>query len=152
DSTSMLQATVRRVQNGSRFHPPVLVANEEHRFIIAEQLRQTGCEPTAIILEPEGRNTAPAIALAARFIQERDPDALLLVMPSDHLIRDEAAFAAAIDSAAAAAEEQDALLTFGIRPDRPETGYGYICCGAALGAHNDVHRVDRFVEKPDLAT
>jgi len=152
DSESMLQATVRRVANSARYHQPILVTNDDHRFIIAEQLRQSGCDTTAIILEPEGRNTAPAIALAARFVQERDPDALLLVMPSDHLIRDEAAFAAAIDSAAAAAEEHDALLTFGIRPDRPETGYGYICCGAPLGAHNDVHQVDRFVEKPDLAT
>lgn len=152
DADTMLQATVRRVKDGGRFHPPVLVANEEHRFIIAEQLRQSGAEATAIILEPEGRNTAPAIALAARFIQERDPEALLLVMPSDHLIRDEAAFAAAIESAVAAAKERNALLTFGIRPDRPETGYGYICCGAPLGAHNDVHQVDRFVEKPDLTT
>ncbi|HEY4545653.1 MAG TPA: mannose-1-phosphate guanylyltransferase/mannose-6-phosphate isomerase [Pedomonas sp.] len=152
DSSSMLQATISRVKDAGRYHPPVLVANEEHRFIIAEQLRQAGSEATAIILEPEGRNTAPAIALAARFILERDPEALLLVMPSDHLIRDTAAFAVAIDAAVAAAEERRALLTFGIRPDRPETGYGYICCGAPLGAHNDVHQVDRFVEKPDLAT
>ena len=152
DSSSMLQATVNRVKDRGRYHSPVLVANEEHRFIIAEQLRQSGCDATAIILEPEGRNTAPAIALAARFILERDPEALMLVMPSDHLIRDTAAFATAIDAAVAAAEERNALLTFGIRPDRPETGYGYICCGAPLGAHNDVHQVDRFVEKPDLAT
>ena len=152
DSDSMLQATVSRVTDSGRFHPPVIVANEDHRFIIAEQLRQCSCEATAIILEPEGRNTAPAIALAARFILERDPEALLLVMPSDHLIRDTAAFATAVDAAVAAAVERNALLTFGIRPDRPETGYGYICCGAPLGAHNDVHQVDRFVEKPDLAT
>ena len=152
DSDSMLQATVSRVTDSGRFHSPVIVANEDHRFIIAEQLRQCSCEATAIILEPEGRNTAPAIALAARFILERDPEALLLVMPSDHLIRDTAAFATAVDAAVNAAVERNALLTFGIRPDRPETGYGYICCGAPLGAHNDVHQVDRFVEKPDLAT
>ncbi|MGK2284941.1 mannose-1-phosphate guanylyltransferase/mannose-6-phosphate isomerase [Pedomonas sp. V897] len=152
DSRTMLQATVRRVMDGARYRAPLLVANEEHRFIIAEQLRQCGCAPEAIILEPEGRNTAPAIALAARFALERDPEALLLVMPSDHLIRDEAAFAAAVEAAAVAAGERHALLTFGIRPDRPETGYGYICCGAPLEGHNDVHAVDRFVEKPDLKT
>ncbi|WP_310593353.1 mannose-1-phosphate guanylyltransferase/mannose-6-phosphate isomerase [Pedomonas mirosovicensis] len=152
DSHSMLQTAVRRVMNGGRYGAPVLVANEEHRFIIAEQLRQTDCQPAAIILEPEGRNTAPAIALAARFVMERDPEALILVMPSDHLIRDEAAFRTAVEAAVAAAEEHRALLTFGIRPDRPETGYGYICCGAPLDGHNDVHSVDRFVEKPNLKT
>lgn len=152
DSETMMQATVRRVTDGKRFHPPVLVANEEHRFIIAEQLRQAKCEPKAIILEPEGRNTAPAIALAARLVHEQDPEGILLVMPSDHVIQDTAAFSTAIEAAVAVARSRSALLTFGIRPNRPETGYGYIHCGAPVDGHNDVHLVDRFVEKPDLAT
>src|SRR5207248_11609712 len=100
---SMLQETVRRVGDGERFAAPVIVANDEHRFIIAEQLRQVGVTPQAIILEPVGRNTAPAAAIAALMLATSDPAALLLVMPSDHAIADPAAFAAALACAAAAA-------------------------------------------------
>ena len=100
---SLLQQTVRRVSARDRYARALLVANEEHRFIIAEQLREIGAEPCAVLLEPIGRNTAPAACVAALVLVETDPDPLMLLMPSDHIIEDEAAFAAAIDSAAAAA-------------------------------------------------
>ncbi len=139
---TMLRMTAARVADRTRFAPPIVVASAAHADEIARQLG----DDLTLILEPAGRNTAPAIALAAL---EADPDSLLLVMPSDHVIGDPAAFDAAIDRAAAAASG-GWLMTFGIAPDRPETGYGYIKRGAALG--DGVFAVDRFVEKPDLAT
>jgi mannose-1-phosphate guanylyltransferase/mannose-6-phosphate isomerase len=147
---SLLQETVRRVGDRTRFAAPLVVANDEHRFIIAEQLRQIAIAPQAIILEPVGRNTAPAAAIAALMLATNDPDALLLVMPSDHAIADPAAFAAALSRAAAAARG-GALVTFGITPDRPETGYGYIRRGAALSGQDGSYEVAAFVEKPDRA-
>src|SRR5205814_4598376 len=102
--TSLLQQTVSRIVGKPDFAPPVIVANEEHRFIIAEQLREIGVEPAALLLEPVGRNTAPAAAVAALRIAETAPDALMLVMASDHAIRDTAAFHAAVGRAAAAAK------------------------------------------------
>ncbi|MEX6723461.1 mannose-1-phosphate guanylyltransferase/mannose-6-phosphate isomerase [Parapedomonas caeni] len=148
---TMLQATVKRTADAGRFHPPVLVANEDHRFIIAEQLRLAGTEPAAIILEPEGRNTAPAIALAAHFALDLDPEALILVMPSDHVIRDVPAFLAAVAAGASVVAATGDHLTFGITPGHAETGYGYIKCGKADG-ESPVRPVERFVEKPDRAT
>lgn len=147
---TLLQQTVARVAGKARFAPPLIVANEEHRFIIAEQLRQAGREPGAILLEPQGRNTAPAIALAA--LAARDADAVLLVMPSDHLIQNTAAFHDAIARAQAAVAATGGLATFGIHPTRPETGYGYIQRGAPLNGHEGCFRVARFVEKPDSET
>jgi mannose-1-phosphate guanylyltransferase / mannose-6-phosphate isomerase len=149
---SLLQQTVRRVAGRDRFAPPLLVANEEHRFVIAEQLREIGPQQQALLLEPVGRNTAPAACIAALAIAESEPDGLMLLLPSDHLIADEPSFAAAIDRAAAAARG-GALVTFGIAPERPEIGYGYIERGDALEAVEGVFRVARFVEKPaiDLA-
>lgn len=147
---SMLQETVRRV-SGVGFGPPMIVCNGEHRFMIAEQLRSIGIEPSAIVLEPEGRNTAPAVAAAAVLLAGQDPDAIMLVMPSDHVINDVPGLHAAIAKATAAAEN-GALVTFGITPDRPETGYGYIRRGAACDGLAGCYRVERFVEKPDLAT
>ncbi|MCS3808258.1 mannose-1-phosphate guanylyltransferase/mannose-6-phosphate isomerase [Xanthomonas sp. 4461] len=143
---SMLQATWLRSAPVAG-HSPIVVANEEHRFMAAEQLQQLGVKPSAILLEPKGRNTAPAIAVAALEATRDGTDPLLLVLPSDHVIRDEAAFQAAVTVAAAAAE-QGKLVTFGIKPTAPETGYGYIKAGAGTGAT----AVERFVEKPDLAT
>ncbi|MCC4633011.1 mannose-1-phosphate guanylyltransferase/mannose-6-phosphate isomerase [Xanthomonas dyei] len=143
---SMLQATWLRSAPVAA-HAPIVVANEEHRFMAAEQLQQLGVKPSAILLEPKGRNTAPAIAVAALEATRNGGDPLLLVLPSDHVIRDEAAFQAAVTVAAAAAE-QGKLVTFGIKPTAPETGYGYIKAGAGTGAT----AVERFVEKPDLAT
>ncbi len=146
---SLLQQTLRRVADRDRFAPPLLVANEEHRFIIAEQLREIGAPARALLLEPVGRNTAPAACVAALALAESDPDALMLLLPSDHMIADEAAFAAATSRAAAAARG-GALVTFGITPERPETGYGYIRRGPALDAVEGVFRVAEFVEKPGL--
>jgi mannose-1-phosphate guanylyltransferase / mannose-6-phosphate isomerase len=146
---SLLQQTVRRVSARDRYARPLLVANEEHRFIIAEQLREIGAEPRAVLLEPIGRNTAPAACVAALALVETDPDPdpLMLLMPSDHIIADEAAFAAAIDNAAAAARS-GSLVSFGITPERPETGYGYILRGAAFDGVSGVFRIAQFVEKP----
>ncbi|MBK9495451.1 MAG: mannose-1-phosphate guanylyltransferase/mannose-6-phosphate isomerase [Xanthomonadales bacterium] len=146
EDISMLQATWRRVAPlaGRR---PIVVANQEHRFMAAEQLREMGAEPSAILLEPVGRNTAPAIAVAALEAMRDGEDALLLVLPSDHVIRDEAAFHAVVRAALPAARE-GRLVTFGIVPTAPETGYGYIQATAGEG----VRAVAQFVEKPDRAT
>jgi mannose-1-phosphate guanylyltransferase/mannose-1-phosphate guanylyltransferase/mannose-6-phosphate isomerase len=141
---TMLQATAARVADRARFEAPIVVANAAHADAIEAQLDAVGCKPRALVLEPAGRNTAPAIALAALV----DPEALLLVMPSDHVIGDVDAFRAAIDQAAPLAE-QGWLVTFGIAPEHPETGFGYIKLGEPLA--DGVHRVDRFVEKPPLA-
>lgn len=148
---SMLQATAKRTQ-GDGFGQPLLVCNEEHRFIVAEQLQQAGIAPREIILEPVGRNTAPAVAVAALRLSQQDPDALMLVTPSDHVILDEDSFQHAVQSAAKAAD-QGALVTFGITPNTPETGYGYIQRGPIWqGDVEGVFQVSQFVEKPDKAT
>lgn len=147
---SLLQDTAGRVA-GPDFADPVVVCNEEHRFVIAEQLRQIGITPHALMLEPAARNTAPAIAAAAAFLLREDPASLMLVLPSDHVIRDDAAFKAAVTIAAAAATA-GRLVTFGIKPAHPETGYGYIQQGSVLPGIVGAHAVARFVEKPDLAT
>jgi mannose-1-phosphate guanylyltransferase / mannose-6-phosphate isomerase len=146
---SLLQRTVRRVADRQGFAPPLLVANEEHRFIIAEQLREIAVVPRALLLEPVGRNTAPAACIAALALTEAEPDPLMLVMPSDHTISDAAAFAGAIERAASAARA-GALVSFGIAPERAETGYGYIRRGGALDGAEGVFAVAEFVEKPGL--
>ena len=143
---SLLQQTVRRVTGDGRFTTPLLVANEEHRFIIAEQLREIEAVPYALLLEPVGRNTAPAACVAALALSETDPDPLMLVLPSDHTIGDASAFLAAVDRAATAARN-GALVTFGITPESAETGYGYIRRGITLETEG-VFTVVRFVEKP----
>jgi len=143
---SLLQQTVRRVADSERFAAPLLVANEEHRFIIAEQLREISLMPRALLLEPIGRNTAPAACVAALALSEADPDPLMLVMPSDHTIGDNQAFLAAVDLAASAARN-GALVSFGIAPERAETGYGYIRRGGSLETQG-VFAVAEFIEKP----
>jgi mannose-1-phosphate guanylyltransferase/mannose-6-phosphate isomerase len=143
---TMLQATWERVAPIAG-RPPLVVANEEHRFVAAEQLQQLGVQPQAILLEPVGRNTAPAIAVAALEATLEEGDPVLLVLPSDHVIADEEAFRAAVLSALPTAREGK-LVTFGIVPTGPETGYGYIKASSG-GA---VRAVDRFVEKPDAET
>jgi len=143
---TMLQATWLRVADIAA-HPPIVVANESHRFVAAEQLQQAGTAPSAILLEPIGRNTAPAIAAAALEARRNGDDPLLLVLPSDHLINDITRFHQAIAQAATIAE-QGKLVTFGIQPTAPETGYGYIKAVAGDGPRT----IERFVEKPDLAT
>jgi mannose-1-phosphate guanylyltransferase/mannose-6-phosphate isomerase len=144
----MLQETLQRL-NPEECARPIVVCNEEHRFMVAEQLRQLELSAAAIILEPEGRNTAPAVALAALQAAADDPQALLLVLPADHVIQDVAAFAAAVAKAAPLAQ-QGRLMTFGVVPTKAETGYGYIRCGEPMGA--DLYALDSFVEKPDAAT
>lgn len=145
---SMLQATVARLAGASAI-APLVICNEEHRFLVAEQLRQLDKEGSTIILEPVGRNTAPAIALAALHLAAENPDALMLVLPADHLIRNTDAFHASVDAALPLARAGK-LVTFGIAPSHPETGYGYIQQGAAL--EEDVFAVARFVEKPNEET
>jgi mannose-1-phosphate guanylyltransferase/mannose-6-phosphate isomerase len=147
---TMLQATWLRAAPLADA-APIVVANEEHRFLVAEQLRQIGAPTPAILLEPVGRNTAPAIAAAALQATADGEDPLLLVLPSDHVVRDVEAFRAAVRRAAGAAD-RGALVTFGIHPDAPETGFGYIQSGAELSADDAVFKVLRFVEKPDIAT
>ncbi|HUZ73188.1 MAG TPA: mannose-1-phosphate guanylyltransferase/mannose-6-phosphate isomerase [Stellaceae bacterium] len=145
---TLLQEAALRVGDATRFAPPVVVANDEHRFIVAEQLRVAGMAPAAIVLEPVGRNTAPAVTVAALRLVAAADDALMLVMPSDHAIADTAGFLAAIDRAAAAAR-CGRLVTFGITADRPETGYGYIRRGSAVPGCPGCYDVAGFVEKPD---
>jgi len=147
---SLIQDTVLRAA-GTGFGAPIIICNTEHRFLIAEQLRETGVAPEAIVLEPQGRNTAPAAAIAALMIAQKDPQGLMLLMPADHIVRNRAAFLEAVASAAAAAR-QGRLVTFGITPDSPETGYGYIRRGAPLKDLANSFAVERFVEKPDAAT
>lgn len=137
---TMFEATIARCGDGARFAGPIVVANARHVELIEGQL---GACPATLILEPVARNTAPAIALAALIA---DPDAPLLVMPSDHVIADQAAFDAAVDAALPLVRD-GWLATFGITPDGPETGYGYIRVGEEIGA--GVHRVERFIEKPN---
>ena len=143
---TMLQETWRRVA-GLTDAGPVVVGNLDHRFMLAEQLREIGAKPRAILLEPFGRNTAPAIAAAALELTADGGDALMLVLPSDHAIADVPAFHAAVREAIPAALD-GRLVTFGVVPARAETGYGYIKAAAGEG----VRAVERFVEKPDQAT
>lgn len=142
---TLLQQTWLRVADIAD-KAPIIVANDEYRFIVAEQMRSIGVEPSAILLEPVGRNTAPAIAVAALFALSLDEDPLLLVMPSDHVIEDEAQFLASIQTASTVAA-QGKIVTFGMVPDRPETGYGYIQATAGEG----IRDIATFVEKPELA-
>ncbi len=153
---TMLQATWRRIAALSSLSP-IVVANEDHRFLVAEQLRVIGAPTPRIVLEPVGRNTAPAIAAAALIAQLDGDDPLLLVLPSDHVVRDDAAFRDAVRMAMPAAEA-GALVTFGIMPHAPETGFGYIQIDARqiearhADAGDGVRKVLRFVEKPDATT
>ncbi len=147
---SLFQATLDRLQGLADCAAPTIVCNADHRFLVAEQLRLAGKDDARILLEPCGRNTAPAIAIAALAIQEVDPDATLLVLPADHLIADTDAFIEAVNAARELSAESH-LVTFGVVPDVPETGYGYIRRGEQL-PESSGFKVDRFVEKPDAAT
>lgn len=146
---SLYQETVLRASRLPEVEPPVTVCSDDHRFMVGEQLQEIGIRHGGILLEPIARNTAPAIALAALHVLDRDDQAMMLVLPADHLIEDEAAFFEAVIRATGLAAE-DWLVTFGIQPDAPEIGYGYIARGEQLGEGS--FRVGRFVEKPDLVT
>lgn len=146
---TIFQETLLRLQGLPDLAPPLIVCNNEHRFLAAEQLRAIDTQPLAIMLEPFGRNTAPAVAVAAFAAQANDADALLLVLPADHLIQDIASFHNAIRSAVILAQ-QGKLVTFGIAPNEPATGFGYIERGARLNDTDHSFGVARFVEKPSL--
>ena len=159
---TMLQETVRRLDGLDEEHPrqavgqidPIVVCNEAHRFLVAEQFRVMGRRPAEIILEPKGRNTAPALTLAALSAIRGGSDPVLLVMPADHTIRNEVGFRAAVADACVIARE-GAVVTFGIVPSKPETGYGYIRQGPvyeAKGLAGSAYLLNGFVEKPDVAT
>ena len=149
---SMLAETVARVGNGDRYAAPMVICNEEHRFLVAEELRHLNASEKAgdasVLLEPVGRSTAPAAAVAALSLVERDPDAVMLLLPSDHAIADVSAFHAAVDAAEQAARK-GWLVTFGMQPTSAETGYGYIQQGGQLDGLPGCHAVSQFVEKPD---
>ncbi|MCP4409679.1 MAG: mannose-1-phosphate guanylyltransferase/mannose-6-phosphate isomerase [Gammaproteobacteria bacterium] len=150
---SLFQATLQRLQGLENLVSPIVVSNQEYRFMAAEQLRQIGIEDGSILLEPMARNTAPAIAAAALDVVDRFEDGVMLVLPADHMIRDVAAFHSTVVDGLEAAE-QGCLVTFGTVPNRPETGYGYICQGENAGLEQmtqAVFKVARFVEKPDLS-
>jgi mannose-1-phosphate guanylyltransferase/mannose-6-phosphate isomerase len=143
---TMLQDTALRLAGIAGARAPIVVCNEAHRFIVAEQLHALDLEPSAILLEPAGRNTAPAVALAALKAQELDADATMVVAPADHVIRDARAFQLAADVAAELAQSGK-LVTFGVVAHSPETGYGYIRRGAGQGP---AYPVAQFIEKPPL--
>ena len=148
---TMLQDTAARGLSDVGFAAPLLVCNEDHRFLVEDQLQQIGITPQAILLEPLARNTGPAIAAAALWLLARDPDALMLVQPSDHVIASPADFHRAVMRGLAAAQD-GRFVTFGVKPSGPATGYGYIQRGESLDGTDDIFSVDRFVEKPDRAT
>jgi mannose-1-phosphate guanylyltransferase/mannose-6-phosphate isomerase len=158
---TLLQQTHQRLEGIAALQPPLLICNEDHRFIVAEQMRQIGVEPAAILLEPIGRNTAPAVAVAALQATAHGDDPLLLVLAADHVIQNAAGFRAAVEAGMAAAEAGQ-LVTFGIVPTAPETGYGYIEAAEPLHTGGTADNgnpaplqpvpIARFVEKPDRAT
>jgi len=149
NENTMLQNTLLRLEGIKGLGSPIVVCNEEHRFMTAEQLRKIGIDPRAIILEPVGRNTAPAIALAALKAIENKEDPLLLVLPADHVIEKINDFHTAVQAGLKHAEKGN-LITFGIIPRSPETGYGYIKKGELLEKDTNASKIEKFVEKPDL--
>ncbi|WP_027359816.1 mannose-1-phosphate guanylyltransferase/mannose-6-phosphate isomerase [Desulforegula conservatrix] len=153
---TMLQNTLTRLNGVEKKGSPIIICNEDHRFMVAEQIRQIGTQTPTIILEPAGRNTAPAVAVAAFHAFRSDHDAVLLVMPADHHIENSEAFAKAMNTAAKIATN-NVMITFGIVPESPETGYGYIkkgkaCCSDDINEKTEAFLIDSFVEKPDLET
>ncbi len=150
NDTSLLQDTINRLSGKKSIDKTIVICNEDYRFMVAEQVHASGVETGAIILEPVGRNTAPAIALAAINAMQKDENAVLLVLPADHDIKDISAFHQAIDTGLQQALDGH-LVTFGIVPDCSETGYGYIKAASAV-AVNEVSDIEKFVEKPDFET
>ncbi len=149
---TLFQATLGRLSGLADRARPLIICNEEHRFLVAEQLRQREVNPSAIMLEPVGRNTAPAVACAALFARDLEQDAVLLIMPSDHVIQKPEVFTQAVSKGLEAAAQGN-LVTFGIVASRPETGYGYIRASEVAGSSKPVILpVAEFVEKPDLET
>ena len=150
DEGSLFQRTVRRLSGISAIAEPLVLCNKEHRFLVTEQLKELGIREGRVLLEPFGRNTAPAAAMAALVAIQDDPDALLLVLPADHVIENVSQFELAVQEAKMLAL-LDYLVTFGVVPSAPETGYGYVEVGQKIQATRG-HLVSSFVEKPDKAT
>ncbi len=151
-SSSFLGSTLKRLSPEAGFGAPILLCNNDHRFLIKEELERSGITPKAIILEPVARNTAPAIAVAALAAIRENPAAILVVMPSDHVVKDEAKFVEGVRRAAKVAATGK-LVLFGIKPNEPHTGYGYIRQGTALeGFNGGAFKVEAFYEKPNIAT
>ncbi len=151
DDDSFLGTTLKRLPTGSEFADPILMCANDHRFLVQEELNKAGMEHSHIVLEPTARNTAPAIAIAALVAERKNRDATIVVMPSDHVIRDAQTFREAILKATEIADE-GRLVLFGIPPESANTGYGYIQKGERLPEADDAFVVDRFMEKPDVAT
>ena len=147
---TLLQETACRLDPVPGLGDAVYVCNEEHRFLVAEQVAQLGKKPATIILEPQGRNTAPALTLAALYLVTRDPEAMMVVMPADHVMTEPQEFVEAVQLGSVSAQS-GSLVTFGVLPDTPETGYGYIKRNGELEG-GAVYTVAQFVEKPDLQT
>lgn len=147
-SRSLVQETLLRYADRRRFAAPIIVTNDDTRFTLADQVQEIGITDATLVLEPVGRGTAPAIALAAMLALERDAGAVLIVAPSDHVISDGPALRASLDIALRAAAA-DRLVTFAVTPQRAETGYGYIRRGAALPEIAGAYQIDAFIEKPD---
>ena len=148
---SFLAATLKRLTAQAGFAQPIIVCNNDHRFLVREEAERAGVAPQAVVLEPVARNTAPAAAAAALLVARQDPAGILVVMPSDHVIGDEPGFVAAVRRAAEVAETGK-LVLFGITPDGPHTGYGYIRRGAPLPGFAEAFAVEAFMEKPDKDT
>ena len=144
---TLFQGSAKRL-TGSLFNAPVVITGSDFRFIVTEQLQDAGIDPGAILIEPAGRNTAPAVLAAALYLAKTDPEALMLVAPSDHVVPDGAAFRAAVEAGVPAARAGE-LITFGIAPTRPETGYGYLELAESMGQELTALKLKKFVEKPD---
>jgi len=152
--TSLLQDCAKRMQGPAQtpYAKPLILTNEAFRFVVPEQLNAVGIDPGPILIEPEGRNTGPAVLAAALCLSKQDPNAVMLVAPSDHVVPDKTAFHQAVSEGLRVINERRDLVTFGIMPDRPETGYGYLKLSHAPDVSNTAVPLDRFVEKPDLET
>lgn len=151
DNDTMLQNTIKRLDGVEKKGAPIIICNEDHRFMVAEQIRQIGVMNPMIMLEPMGKNTAPAVAVAAIQAFYSDPEAILLIMPADHYIENTEAFVATVNKAATMASGS-IMMTFGIVPESPETGYGYIKASKSYDDDKGAFCIEKFVEKPDLAT
>jgi mannose-1-phosphate guanylyltransferase / mannose-6-phosphate isomerase len=150
-SSSFLAATLKRLGSEAGFAQPIVVCNNDHRFLVQEEVERAGVRPSALVLEPVARNTAPAAAVAALIVAQEDPAGILVLMPSDHVIKDEPGFVSAVRRAAEVARTGK-LVLFGIAPSGPHTGYGYIRRGAPLAGFAEAYAVDAFTEKPDPQT
>ena len=149
---SLLQNTIKRLSGLKNICKPIMLCNEDHRFLVAEQLRAIGTNPNTILLEPEGRNTAPAIAISAIKALEIEEDPILLILSSDHEIKNEQKFIKVIEAGLDFASKNK-LVTFGVIPSRPETGFGYIQSDKAFLPNKiEGKNIEKFIEKPDLKT